>query len=256
MGLTLAKLDKNGAALRGAAKAKPSPILTYNGKTQTLVDWSDETGIRRGTLLRRIQRGWSVEAALTTAPNPPDYMKGGTPARRKDLSGQKFAHWIVLSKSSQKKYNNWLWLCRCECGTERLIVTGALKGALKGQDATNCGCLTHQKRTNAAKTHGLSRKDGKMTKVYNCWTNMRKRCLNPADKDYPNYGGRGITICARWDSVENFVADMGEPPENTTLDRTDNNGNYEPSNCRWVSRKAQQANRRTPKAPKKKGGVA
>jgi len=79
--------------------------------------------------------------------------------------------------------------------------------------------------------------------LYVVWRKMRERCLSKTCKDYKNYGGRGITICSRWDSFEAFVEDMGERPEGLTLDRIDSNGNYEPSNCRWADRTTQNINR-------------
>jgi len=81
-------------------------------------------------------------------------------------------------------------------------------------------------------------------RIRNSWQNMRQRCLNPNHPDWKNYGGRGIKICARWDSIENFYADLGDPREGETLNRYDNDGDYTPTNCHWADRTEQNANRR------------
>lgn len=90
-------------------------------------------------------------------------------------------------------------------------------------------------------THGMSK-----TRIYRIWTNMNYRCRNERSSAFPNYGGRGITVCERWrDSFEAFLADMGEPPPGTTLDRIDNDSGYSPDNCRWTSVEVQSQNRRS-----------
>ena len=92
--------------------------------------------------------------------------------------------------------------------------------------------------------HGHNRKVGRKTPTYLSWDNMIQRCTNPNRPEYPYYGGRGITVCDRWRSYENFLADMGERPDGLTLDRINNDGNYEPGNCRWADRETQVRNRR------------
>lgn len=94
--------------------------------------------------------------------------------------------------------------------------------------------------------HGHTR-SGKESRVYSSWHSMGQRCRNPRATGYADYGGRGITICLRWQVFENFLADMGERPIGTSLDRIDNDGNYEPSNCRWATRTQQTFNRRKAK---------
>lgn len=93
-------------------------------------------------------------------------------------------------------------------------------------------------------THGHCR-NGRVSRTYMAWVNMKDRCEDPGDDRYHRYGGRGITYCNRWKAFENFLADMGEPEPGMSLDRIDVNGNYEPANCRWASRKAQQRNMST-----------
>jgi hypothetical protein len=104
----------------------------------------------------------------------------------------------------------------------------------------SCGCLNAEIRKSKALRHGFNR-----TPTYICWSNMRSRCSNPRQRSYASYGGRGITVCERWQTFENFLADMGAQPAGLTIDRIDVNGSYEPGNCRWASQEVQDNNKRT-----------
>jgi hypothetical protein len=124
------------------------------------------------------------------------------------------------------------WLCRCDCGKETVVRINSLRrGEIK-----SCGCAKF----------GTNLKHGKCgSKIYNNWLQMRARCYNPNNKYYKNYGGRNIKMCQRWfDSFEDFYADMGDAPANHSIDRINNDGDYEPSNCRWATKKEQTRNRR------------
>lgn len=156
----------------------------------------------------------------------------GKPIR--DLSDQQFGKLTVLTRTQSDKHGNARWLCRCECGTEKAVATPELvRGKTK-----SCGCSQGKKpQTAYGKRHG--------TRLYDAWRNMKGRCYKPSRPDYVNYGGRGITVCQRWlDDFEAFAADMGEPPKEMSLDRIDNDKNYEPANCRWATRAEQNSNQR------------
>lgn len=146
--------------------------------------------------------------------------------------GQKFNRLTVLSFHHSDNVGH--WLCRCDCGGEAVVATAPLKSG----ETKSCGCL----RRSQLKTHGKSK-----TSEYGIWQGMLSRCYRQSDKAFKHYGGRGITVCKRWrESFLDFLADMGpRPSPELEVDRfPDNDGNYEPANCRWATRKQQCNNRR------------
>lgn len=154
-----------------------------------------------------------------------------------DLTGKVFGRLTVLERGDIKSGKTY-WRCRCACGNELSIRGTSLSLGL----SESCGCLKNEVCGARTRTHGHTANGRSGT--YISWMAMHARCKNPKHKQYENYGGRGIKVCERWDTFANFLADMGERPDDKTLDRKDANGNYEPDNCRWATNSQQQKNKR------------
>ncbi len=154
-----------------------------------------------------------------------------------DLAGQTFGRLRALRPTERRDADGRAyWLCRCACGGER----EALGRDLRRGRTTSCGCKKSERARTAAQTHGATD-----SPEYRSWQSMLTRCTNDRYHRFDRYGGRGITVCPAWArSFAAFLADMGPRPKGTTLDRWPNNdGNYEPGNCRWATPAQQRQNR-------------
>lgn len=156
----------------------------------------------------------------------------------KNLIGQRFGRLLVLSLDESSRWRNIKWLCLCDCGNHPIIArSGLTTGKTK-----SCGCFQRERARDCNIKHGCAPK-GNAMREYKIWIKMKERCLNPKSAFYFRYGGRGITVCQRWlHSFPAFLSDMGICPKGLTLNRVNNDGNYDPGNCNWATRTEQNNN--------------
>ncbi len=160
-----------------------------------------------------------------------------TDPRFQDLTDRRFGRLLVVGYAGRIRRMT-RWFCLCECGTKRIVLAGNLK---RRKGTRSCGCLQRELTSACHRDHGLSH-----SPEYAVWSAMIHRCSSPLDKEYKRYGGRGITVSPRWiKSFEAFLADMGHRPSpKLTIDRINNDGHYEPENCRWTTMKENSRNNR------------
>ena len=158
-----------------------------------------------------------------------------------DLLGKRFDRLVVIERAENTKQGDAQWLCRCDCGNEKIIRANALKTGR----TRSCGCLLSEcSKKRMAK---LMTKHGKSnSRLYRVWASMKERCSSANNKGYDNYGGRGISVCDKWQEFEPFYkwAIANGYKKRLEIDRIDNDGNYEPDNCRWVTSKQNCRNTR------------
>jgi hypothetical protein len=165
-----------------------------------------------------------------------------------DMAGRRFGRLIVLTLCSERsRWRKAIWACKCDCGAQCAVVGKELRSGR----TRSCGCFRREVSRRRMTTHGRSG-----TRAYRCWRAMLQRCFYSNGQAYSRYGGRGITVCERWLIFENFYRDMGDPLPGQSLDRIDNDGNYEPSNCRWATASQQVLNRRPGKRKRRRSSLA
>lgn len=161
-----------------------------------------------------------------------------------DLSGQRFGKLVAIEPNGKTKANKVLWRCQCDCGNETLSVSSNLTSLR----STSCGCVGRKKASERmariSLKHGHAKR-GKHSSEYRSFMSMHGRCKYDCVNSFEHYGGRGIQVCDRWSSFENFLVDMGpKPSPRHSIDRINPDRGYEPGNCRWATAREQRQNRR------------
>ena len=161
-----------------------------------------------------------------------------------ELTGERFGRLVVIGEAGHQKAKR-LWLCQCDCGGKAQPTTHNLRSG----NTQSCGCWKREAAAGTLATHGMA-----YTREYGIWRGMIRRCTNPNCNAFKYYGARGITVCDRWlAGFENFYADMGASGPGLSIDRINNDGNYEPGNCRWATHKQQANNQRRSRQKKEEG---
>lgn len=165
------------------------------------------------------------------------------------MIGRSFHRLTVVEEAGRARNGERLWNCKCACGSS-VVVRG---GDIRSGHTQSCGCLQRERTVEACTTHG-----GKGTRLYLIWKGMRRRCNSPTDHLYALYGGRGIAVCVEWNESFEVFRDWAFANgyrDDLTIDRKDNDGAYEPSNCRWVTMTVQSRNRRNVKLDEAKAAA-
>lgn len=265
------QFDFKGAALRTLTDENGEPwfvakdvcdVLGYTNASKAISDHVDsEDKLNNESLSSLGQRGgWLVNESglyslvlsskLPTAKEfkcwvthevLPSIRKHGNQKTSCNLIGERFGRLMVISKNRKTKWGNVTWKCACDCG-KTVIIPG---GHLKSGHTKSCGCLAYDMHVEQLETHGYT--TGGKPRTFTIWTGMKARCLNPKSVSYKNYGARGISICHEWLSFKAFHewAIANGYSDGLQLDRIDNDGDYCPSNCRWVTRAENARNTRT-----------